>query len=1172
MIIGFNASATNYYFSAAGSDYNSGTDPSSAFKTLNKLNSLYLQPGDYVYFRRGDSFYGTINITRSGTAASPIRFGAYGSGAKPVITGFTSVTSWTSLGGNIWESTSAISGLPYTNMVSINGGNTPMGRYPNSGYLTFQSHNGNTSITSSALSSYPNWTGAEVAIRKVRYAIETGTITSHSGSTLYFTDEKLYTPKDNFGFFIQDDSRTLDVQNEWYYNPSTKKLRVYSSSYPNNVRIATVERLVNGGGSSASYINFDNIAFTGANSYSFYLAQKNYVSITNCDILYSGGEGILADGSYSVNIQNNTITNTNGNAIKVTGSSTNSTVRYNNIRSSGMVPGMVKSHALGSIYIGGDNSIVEFNNLDSSGYNGIRFNANNVKVRNNFINHSCMIIDDGGGIYTDANKTGREITGNIVLNSMGTSEGTDAKGNMLAHGIFLDDQTVYVTVQGNSVSSCRGAGIFIHNASDLIIKDNTCFDNGIDGNWLKGAIMFQYDWSKPLRNIQLRNNIFFAKTAKQLTLFGYTGGYDPSDIKQLGSADYNYYARPLDGSNTINLSSSTVSWPGVNLNLSSWKTYTGLDYNSQAAKKTTTSTSDLRFVYNASSSSRTIALDASYIDVKGISYNGSITLAPYTSAVLTKNGAATATTQQPPVANAGSDIYVTLPTNTAQLSGSGTSTGGSITGYAWTKVSGPSATITSPYSASTSITGLTEGSYIFQLSVTDNLSATDKDSVKVTVSSGTTLLPAVYPSNTVNGLDYKYYEATGYSVVPSFGTSAVKAGTVSTFTLSAANRATDYSFNFTGYINVPADGQYTFYTNSDDGSKLYIDNVLVVNNDGLHGTVERSGTVGLKAGKHAITVGYFQRGGDAVLSVSYSGPNVGKQTIPGSALYRVSTSTTTTTNLLPAVYPSNTVNGLDYKYYEASNYSVVPIFDNIPAVKAGTVSNYTLSPANRTTNYGFNFKGYINVPADGQYTFYTNSDDGSKLYIDNVLVVNNDGLHGTVERSGTIGLKAGKHAIIVGYIQQAGDAVLSVSYSGPNIGKQTIPSSVLYRSLASTTVARMDMSSATATNQVNGSLQTNTEVNNQALGNNQEKTKISVYPNPFSDHIEVHINQPQAGAFRLMLMDAAGKVLWNTESVNGSTSYHEIVNTSTFPIGVYFLKMIQNDKSTTVKLIKQYKN
>ena len=106
-------SATNYYLSSSsGNDSNSGTSASSPWKTLNKLNSFHnLQPGDNVLFKRGDTFYGSITISNSGTSGSPITFGAYGSGAKPVITGFTTVSSWTNVGGNIWESSSAVSNL-----------------------------------------------------------------------------------------------------------------------------------------------------------------------------------------------------------------------------------------------------------------------------------------------------------------------------------------------------------------------------------------------------------------------------------------------------------------------------------------------------------------------------------------------------------------------------------------------------------------------------------------------------------------------------------------------------------------------------------------------------------------------------------------------------------------------------------------------------------------------------------------------------------------------------------------------------------------------------------------------------------------------------------------------------------------------------------------------------
>ena len=225
-----------------------------------------------------------------------------------------------------------------------------------------------------------------------------------------------------------------------------------------------------------------------------------------------------------------------------------------------------------------------------------------------------------------------------------------------------------------------------------------------------------------------------------------------------------------------------------------------------------------------------------------------------------------------------------------------------------------------------------------------------------------------------------------YSVVPPFSSlTPVKAGVSNNFDITLAQKPQVFAFQFTGFINVPSDGQYTFYTNSDDGSLLYIDNILVANNDGLHHLAEKSGTIGLKAGLHAITVGYLQMGGGATLNVSYAGPSVSKQLIPASALYIVSAD-----GLLPAVNPGTTINGLNYSYYEAvSTNTTVPAFASMTPVEKGTSTNFDITPANRSQVFAFNFTGYINVPSDGQYTFYTNSDDGSLLYIDNILVVNN---------------------------------------------------------------------------------------------------------------------------------------------------------------------------------------
>jgi hypothetical protein len=137
-------------------------------------------------------------------------------------------------------------------------------------------------------------------------------------------------------------------------------------------------------------------------------------------------------------------------------------------------------------------------------------------------------------------------------------------------------------------------------------------------------------------------------------------------------------------------------------------------------------------------------------------------------------------------------------------------------------------------------------------------------------------------------------------------------------------------------------------------------------------------------------------------------------------------------------------NGLNYEYYEGT-WTSLPSFDSLTPIAVGKANNFDIGLRQRDDYFAFRFTGYIKVPADGNYTFYTNSDDGSKLYINGSLVVDNDGLHGMLERSGSINLLAGKHAIVVTYFEYDGGQGLVVSYSGPGISKKQIPVNVLLR-------------------------------------------------------------------------------------------------------------------------------
>jgi hypothetical protein len=95
------------------------------------------------------------------------------------------------------------------------------------------------------------------------------------------------------------------------------------------------------------------------------------------------------------------------------------------------------------------------------------------------------------------------------------------------------------------------------------------------------------------------------------------------------------------------------------------------------------------------------------------------------------------TTNQPPTVNAGTDKLITMPLNSVSLTGTASDPNGTIASYLWTKVSGSGGTIASANAATTNITGLTAGSYVFSLKATDNQGATATDNVTVTVNGAT---------------------------------------------------------------------------------------------------------------------------------------------------------------------------------------------------------------------------------------------------------------------------------------------------------------------------------------------------------------------------------------------------------------------------------------------------
>lgn len=150
--------------------------------------------------------------------------------------------------------------------------------------------------------------------------------------------------------------------------------------------------------------------------------------------------------------------------------------------------------------------------------------------------------------------------------------------------------------------------------------------------------------------------------------------------------------------------------------------------------------------------------------------------------------------------------------------------------------------------------------------------------------------------------------------------------------------------------------------------------------------------------------------------------------------------------LIPAVSPIPKINGIEWKAFEG-DYPWTPDFETLNSVAAGVGNHPDLEKRTRDNDIGMFFTGYLNIPADGEYTFYLEADSGAVLRIHDATVIDADfGYSGSREVSGGVRLQAGLHPFRLYYARtNSGTPSLKFSWSGPNIPKQIIPDTVFRR-------------------------------------------------------------------------------------------------------------------------------
>ncbi|MFT3826909.1 MAG: alpha-L-fucosidase [Chitinophagaceae bacterium] len=136
--------------------------------------------------------------------------------------------------------------------------------------------------------------------------------------------------------------------------------------------------------------------------------------------------------------------------------------------------------------------------------------------------------------------------------------------------------------------------------------------------------------------------------------------------------------------------------------------------------------------------------------------------------------------------------------------------------------------------------------------------------------------------------------------------------------------------------------------------------------------------------------------------------------------------------------------GLQFASYKGK-WTALPDFSSLTPDARGQVGNFDIRSKQGQEEYGFVFEGLLNIPADGIYTFYLSSDDGSRLLIDDAIAVDHDGLHGMTEKYKSLPLGKGYHTIKLQFFENSGSDDLKLYWKGPGFDKSVVPDNVLFR-------------------------------------------------------------------------------------------------------------------------------
>jgi len=181
-------------------------------------------------------------------------------------------------------------------------------------------------------------------------------------------------------------------------------------------------------------------------------------------------------------------------------------------------------------------------------------------------------------------------------------------------------------------------------------------------------------------------------------------------------------------------------------------------------------------------------------------------------------------------------------------------------------------------------------------------------------------------------------------------------------------------------------------------------------------------------------------------STLYSGPvQIDKSTVVMAKAFGSQNEESTVSEAFFRVIATGNGIGVNFKYYEGEDWHFLPVFETLQPIKTGKKYQIRIDDINeRPGQFAIKYSSYLKIDEAGEYKFYITSDDGSKLFINGDMIVDNDGGHGAIERSGIVNLEEGRAHLEVEYFNEAGGWWLDTYYKGPGLTKQIIQADKLY--------------------------------------------------------------------------------------------------------------------------------